>query len=185
MGQTLKIHDRRAKDLLKAGEYAAIEVDDPYEAGGKIVTTRQLRNDPLARLHTRSQIDEAQYCAGREYQRIWERTECGARAIDPTKEKVDGGMLPEALKASRMAAFDKLADADKELGKQASRIIYDVLVRGLTIELLIAERGLSGQWQMRIYGKKFRDGLDRLARHFGFSNGENHESSSGSDHNHY
>lgn len=168
----MKIHDRRARDVLTAGEYSAIEVDDPYEAGGKIVTTRQLRGDPLARLHDRGQIDDAQFLAGRKYQQIWERTECGARAIDPTKEKVDGGLLPEALKESRMKAFQQLDGVKSLLGKADSGVIYDILARGLTIEAVLEERGLFGQWQARIYGRKFRDCLDLMAKHFGFSNGE-------------
>src|ERR1700682_3952999 len=63
-----KIHDRRSRDLLRNAEVAAIEVDDPLglDPGDKIVTLRSIRNDPLARLHTHRQIDEAQYQGGRE-----------------------------------------------------------------------------------------------------------------------
>lgn len=71
------IHDRRSTDTLAAGQYAAIEVDDPYEQGEKIVVLRQLRSDPLARLHSHHQIDDAQYHAGRCYQRDWEVAERG------------------------------------------------------------------------------------------------------------
>jgi hypothetical protein len=62
-----KIHDRRSRDLLRNAEVAAVEVDDPLglDPGDKIVTLRSIRNDPLARLHTHRQIDEAQYQGGR------------------------------------------------------------------------------------------------------------------------
>ena len=45
-----KVHDRRARDLLRNAEVAAVEVDDPLglEPGDKIVTLRSIRNDPLA-----------------------------------------------------------------------------------------------------------------------------------------
>ena len=58
-----KGHDRRSRDLPRNAEVAAVEVDDPLglEPGDKIVTLRSIRNDPLARLHTHRQIDEAQY----------------------------------------------------------------------------------------------------------------------------
>jgi hypothetical protein len=61
--KSAKVHDRRSKDLPRNAEVAAIEVDDPLalEPGEKIVTLRSIRNDPLARLHTHRQIDEAQY----------------------------------------------------------------------------------------------------------------------------
>ena len=52
-------------------------VDDPYEPGAKIVTLRNLRDDPLGRLHDRNQIDEAQFQAGRRFQADWERAEKG------------------------------------------------------------------------------------------------------------
>jgi hypothetical protein len=62
----VKIHDRRSRDLPRNAEVAAVEVDDPLalEPGEKIVTLRSIRNDPLARLHSHRQIDEAQYRAG-------------------------------------------------------------------------------------------------------------------------
>jgi hypothetical protein len=58
-----KVHDRRSQDLPRNAEVAAVEVDDPLglEPGDKIVTLRSIRNDPLARLHSHHQIDEAQY----------------------------------------------------------------------------------------------------------------------------
>src|SRR5258705_11251100 len=88
-----KIHDRRSRDLPRNAEVAAIEVDDPFglEPGEKIVTLRSIRNDPLARLHTHRQIDEAQYQGGRAFQSDWEKAERGPQAVDPTRDYVDGG----------------------------------------------------------------------------------------------
>jgi hypothetical protein len=64
-----KAHDRRATDFnLGIGKYVApIEVDDPLEAGGTLIVMRSTRNDPLAGLHARRFIDEAQYQAGRAF----------------------------------------------------------------------------------------------------------------------
>jgi hypothetical protein len=55
-------HDRRARDLPLNAEVAAVEVDDPLglEPGDRIVALRSTRGDPLAKLHTHRQIDEAQ-----------------------------------------------------------------------------------------------------------------------------
>jgi hypothetical protein len=82
-----KVHDRRSRDLLRNAEVAAIEVDDPLalEPGEKIVTLRSIRNDPLARLHSHRQIDEAQYQGGRAFQDDWEKAERGPQAVDPTR----------------------------------------------------------------------------------------------------
>jgi hypothetical protein len=93
----MKIHDRRSKDVLRNRHVSIIEVEDPYERGEMIVVSRQLRGDPLGRLHAHGQIDQAQYNAGRAFQFDWETAERGARAIDPTKEAVDGGQMPEPI----------------------------------------------------------------------------------------
>jgi hypothetical protein len=63
----IKAHDRRSRDLPLNAEVAAIEVDDllALEPGEKIVTLRSIRNDPLGRLHSHRQIDEAQSQGGR------------------------------------------------------------------------------------------------------------------------
>ena len=88
-----KAHDRRARDLLRNAEVATVEVDNPLalEPGEKIVALRSIRNDPLGRLHSHRQIDEAQYQGGRAFQADWEKAERGPRAVDPTREYVDGG----------------------------------------------------------------------------------------------
>src|ERR1700741_4054229 len=86
-------HDRRSNDLPRNAEVPAIEIDDPLglEPGEKIVALRSIRNDPLGRLHSHHHIDEAQYGAGRAFQDDWEKAERAPRAVDPTREYVDGG----------------------------------------------------------------------------------------------
>src|SRR5882762_8725330 len=53
---TSPVHDRRSSDLLRNAQVGIIEIDDPYEHGGKLLALRSTRNDPLARLHDRRQI---------------------------------------------------------------------------------------------------------------------------------
>jgi hypothetical protein len=91
-------HDRRAQDLPRNAEVATVEIDNPLglEPGEKIVALRSIRNDPLGRLHSHHQIDEAQYRGGRAFQDDWEKAERGPRAVDPTREYVDGGQAPRA-----------------------------------------------------------------------------------------
>src|SRR3569833_1982878 len=89
---TVKIHDRRAKAPKIAGAITAV-VDDPYGTipGEKIAVTRAIRDDPLAEFHARKQIDDAMMAAGRTWHQHHENSEIGGvRAIDPTKEAVDG-----------------------------------------------------------------------------------------------
>lgn len=159
----MTVHDRRSKDTLAAGQYAPVEVDDPYEKGEKIVVLRQLRLDPLARLHTHHQINDCQYTAGRCYQRDWEVAERGARAIDPTREAVDGGRLPEPLTDRQAKARKRLIAVRGELGRAMRPLMDGVLIERRTIEAFTVLQGRAGARWANYYGKMFRDGLDVLA----------------------
>lgn len=165
----MTLHDRRSTDTLAAGQYASVEVDDPFEAGEKIVVLRQLRCDPLARLHSHHQIDECQYHAGRCYQRDWEVAERGAKAIDPTKEAVDGGVIPEPLTDQQAKARKRLMRVRVELGRIVLPVMDRVLIEGWTVEKFSLLQGRSSPRWQNYYGKMFRDGLDVLAVEYGLS----------------
>lgn len=164
-----QVHDRRSTDTLAAGQYAPIEVQDPYAPDEKITVLRQLRSDPLARLHAGSHIDDAQYMAGRSYQRDWELAERGARAIDPTKEAVDGGQLPEPLSDSQAAARMRLIGVKASLGRKMHAVAHAFLIDGGTTEQIGRAEDRSGHRWANYYGKMLRDALDTLAVEYGFA----------------
>lgn len=159
-------HDRRATDALAAGQYASIDVADPMalNPGDKITVLRQLRGDPLARLHSHHQIDEAQYHAGRCYQRDWEVAERGARAIDPTREAVDGGRMPEPMTDGQGRARIRLVEIERALGRNMHKVAHAVLIEGLTMETLALRmfNRAGARWE-NYYGRIFRDALEVLA----------------------
>jgi hypothetical protein len=166
-----KIHDRRSQDLPRNAEVAAAEVDDPLalEPGEKIVTLRSIRNDPLARLHSHHQIDEAQYQGGRAFQDDWEKAERGPRAVDPTREYVDGGRAREPITERQRKAVLRLNHVMRELGADGAALVHDVLVHGMTMEQIGQRRDLRGQRWMDYFAKRFRECLDRLALVYGFA----------------
>lgn len=169
--KSAKIHDRRATDLPRNAEVAAIEVDDPLalEPGEKIVTLRSLRNDPLGRLHSHRQIDEAQYRGGRAFQDDWEKAERGPRAVDPTRDYVDGGRAREPITERQRKAVLRLNRAERELGADGSALVHDVLIKGLTMEQVGQRRELRGQRWIDYFARRFRECLDRLALVYGLS----------------
>ena len=166
-----KIHDRRSRDLLRNAEVAAIEVDDPLglDPGDKIVTLRSIRNDPLARLHTHRQIDEAQYQGGRAFQDDWEKAERGPQAVDPSREYVDGGQRREPITERQRKAVLRLNRAEHELGADGSALVHEVLVLGMTMEQIGERRGVHGQRWIDYFARRFRECLDRLALLYGFA----------------
>jgi hypothetical protein len=166
-----KVHDRRSQDLLRNAEVAAVEVDDPLglEPGDKIVTLRSIRNDPLARLHTHRQIDEAQYQGGRAFQDDWEKAERGPRAVDPSREYVDGGQRREPITERQRKAVLRLNRAEHELGAVGSALVHDVLILGMTMDQIGQRRGVQGQRWNDYFARRFRECLDRLALLYGFA----------------
>lgn len=165
------VHDRRTSDLVRGAEVATIEVDDPLalEPGDKLTLMRSTRDDPLAKLHSRSQIDDAQYWGGRAFQADWEKAERGPRAIDPSKEAVDGGQLPEPITEGQRRATLRLNRAMRDLGADGAAITQEVLVHRLTTAQIGHRRGLTGERWEKYFGNRFRECLDRLAMVYGFA----------------
>ena len=158
-----KVHDRRSRDLPLNAEVASIEVDDPLalEAGEKIVALRSIRNDPLARLHSRGQINEAQYRGGRAFQNDWERAQRGPQAVDPTREYVDGAQAREPITEGQCKAALRC--------RRAASPAPESLVDGMTMEQVGQRRGLVTQRWKDYFSRRFQECLDRLALIYGFA----------------
>src|SRR6202171_1470023 len=140
-----------------------------WSPGDKIVTLRSIRNDPLARMHTHRQIDEAQYRGGRAFQDDWEKAERGPRAVDPAREYVDGGQAREPITEGQRKAVLRLNRAERELGADGSALVHDVLVQGMTMEQVGQRRGLRTQRWHDYFSRRLRECLDRLALLYGFA----------------
>jgi hypothetical protein len=165
------VHDRRSRDLPHNAEVAAVEVDDPLalEPGEKIVALRSIRNDSLGRLHSHRQIDEAQYQGGRAFQNDWEKAERGPRAVDTTREYVDGGERREPITEGQRKAVLRLNRAERELGADGSALVHEILILGMTMEQVGMRRGLRTQRWNDYFARRFRECLDRLALMYGFA----------------
>lgn len=166
-----KAHDRRSRDLPRNADVAAVEVDNPLalDSGEKIVALRSLRNDPLGRLHTHHQVDEAQYQGGRAFQSDWEKAERGPRAVDPSRDYVDGGQMREPITEGQRKAVLRLNRAERELGADGSALVHDVLVRGMTMDQIGQRRGLVTQRWRDYFSRRLCECLDRLALIYGFA----------------
>jgi hypothetical protein len=165
-------HDRKATDLHHTVLIDLIEVDNPLaiDPGEKIEVVRNLRDDPLGRLQSRRQIDDAQFHGGRAFQRDFETAERGPRAIDPSKEAVDGGLMPEAITEGQRKAAIRLAGVYRKLGQDGSSLIHAVLIHGSTIAGVANSRGFGGKRWEEYFGMRFRECLDTLAKFYGFAN---------------
>lgn len=165
------VHDRRATEFNRGigSHIAVMEIADPYEEGGVIVAVRSTRDDPLAWLHSRSFIDEAQYHGGRAFQADFEQAERGPRAIDPSKEAVDGGQMPEPITDGQQKAAKRLGQVYRELGADGSALAHDVLIHSKTYAQISASRGLDGERWEKYFGMRFQEVLNTLATVYGFA----------------
>jgi hypothetical protein len=166
-----RVDDRRSRDLPRHAEVAPVEVDNPLalEPGEKIVALRSIRNDPLGRLHSHRQIDEAQYQGGRAFQDDWEKAERGPRAVDPTREYVDGGQMREPITEGQRKAVLRLNRAERELGADGSALVHEVLIQGMTMEQVGQRRELCTKRWLDYFARRLRECLDRLAVIYGFA----------------
>jgi hypothetical protein len=165
-------------------EIAIRRVDDPWPDNSyvpkidpktKILQVRQqrevtvnVRTDMLTWLHARGHIAEHQYLAGKRFCGLLEREGiAGARAVDPTREPVDGNPPRGEPLVRSMEAAELLSEAQSTVGSRA----YSWLRH-----MLIADPGetISGYEQANWRRRKRTNGrlrkcLDRLARLWKFA----------------
>jgi Domain of unknown function (DUF6456) len=141
-------------------------VVDPYD-GKPIEVTASLRDDPLARLHTRKQLAPHLHAAGLEMQRTFEAAEiAGVRGMDFSREPVDcSGGHREPYSDRHRRAADKLANARGRLSREDFAILKLVLGERLFISQVAAHRG----WSDKEASLKFKNALSQLAELWGFS----------------
>lgn len=159
-------YDRHSTDEPQNVMLRAVSVDDPYERGAKIVAIANIRDDPLGRMHARDQIDDAQYAAGREYQRLWEHAEIvGVKAMDTTKEPVDGGAVtPDPFTDKQRAAMRTLDRLGRELGQEGEALCRLVLVERKYLGVIAESYGVRiSDRSTRYFGMRFRECLETLA----------------------
>ena len=91
------------------------------------------------------------------------------KAVDPTRDYVDGGQMREPITEGQRKAVLRLNRAERELGADGAALVHDVLVQGMTMEQVGERRGLRAQRWKDYFVRRFRECLDRLALIYGFA----------------
>ena len=169
--QAEKVYDRMSADLPINSVVSVAIVADPYSTvGERIQVLRSIRDDPVAGMHARGQVDDAQLAAAREWQRFYEGSEVGSiRAIDPAKEAVDGGRMQDPISDRQIRASAEMAKADKRLGYDGKMLVMDILGRRLSIREAAERRGEFTRSGWEYTGRRFRECLESLAVLWGFA----------------
>jgi hypothetical protein len=155
------VHDRRAEILPFQDTGVAVDVvEDPYGVG-KISVLRSTRDDPLAGMRARGFIDDAQFAAGRHWQQCWEDAQIGQiRAVDTTKEPVQGGPTCTPFTDKQREAFRELQLASVILGYEGDMIIREVLAQRMSLK----DVGLKHHRPKKYIGMRFREALESMAK---------------------
>ncbi len=159
-----QVYDRQVTEKSKALKMAMlieVEMKDPY--GDDVTVMRATRDDPLGKLYARRQIGEAQYRGGLAFQDDFECVERGAQAVDPSKPYVDCSRGPDGISEAYSRALARLNQVQRSLGLIGSKLTHAVLIDRQTIEQFCGYHGIDGQYQLRFYGRRFRECLDELA----------------------
>ena len=167
-----KIHDRTSTDLPINAIVVPAIVDDPYETGAKLRAWRNVRDDPVAHMRHRNQLDDAQFNSARLWQAYREASTIGGanlRAIDPTREAVDGGRFKEPFIDGLSKALAELARANFALEPYDVSLVYDVLARNMTITEIAKARSVTSGRQISYLMERFRGALDTLAKLWGLA----------------
>ena len=166
-----QVHDRRAREVNRGskGHLVEVEVDDPYDSGAKIATLRSVRDDPLADHFSRGHIDQAQYAAGREFQKCFGICERGPRAMQMV-EAVDGSPASETLTDEQLRAGKWLAKCYLKLGTDGTLLVHDMLIYNRTTRQIAGSRGMKGHDWERFFARRMFECLNTLAVVFGFAN---------------
>jgi hypothetical protein len=144
----------------------------PQRPTAKVVVN--LRDDPLGRMFARHQVDNAQYNAGRAFQRLWDIASVGNIAVaDLLRPKVDGGRVPDPISAGRIMATKQLRSVERTVTDQHGfaglSVTRSVLTGGCSVDKAARDFGAKSALERRWWGLLLRKCLDVLARALGFA----------------
>ena len=129
---------------------------------------RALKDDPVGRMHSHHQIDEAQYKAARAFQEAADQATLGAvRRVDWTRTPVSGGTPPDPLPESRQKAMRWVRVAEEAAvrrhGAEGLGLTRAVLCDRQSVEQTARLRGAESDREVWFWSRLFRRRLDVLA----------------------
>ena len=132
--------------------------------GGRSVTVN-MGESPLAWLHSRGHLTDAQFAAGECLSRDWERAQLSPAITmrwDPIRVQGGGGEVSLSASERQLAARARFDGAVTAAGPGLSDILWRVVCAGETLP--VAERGLA--WPVRSGKLVLRLALDRVAGYY-------------------
>ncbi len=164
--------------MLQQAALREIEIENPYFSPSapaeqrRIKAVQSLRDDPLGLMHSRKQVSDSQYRAGRRWQALWAAKEVGGvRSIDLTQTPVDGSPMGfTGLSERQRQAMKEVEHLQDILGRDGYALVCGVLVDKHTIrEIADAGSRMPGKATTTYVGHRFRECLSTLAKAMGYA----------------
>jgi len=165
-----------------AFELGVMEIENPYftrdhkesETNPKRITVPvNKRHDVIMFLRSKKVIDEAQFRAGMKFRALLERAGArGARAMDYTREHVDGGSAWPDTDVRAIDAANQLAALYNVIGKTDYPLLEQLIITNSSIAdvaKLWDTKGRDLAFMRRYLSRRVRDALDLAAKHWGFA----------------
>jgi hypothetical protein len=153
----------------------SVYVDNPYyskahdgEGANPLKTKAQIniRESAITTLSARRLIDDSQKAAADKFRGLWEAMGgAGSGSFDYSREHVDGGGAREPLTERQIRAGKELKIAQEVLGVRAYDIMSKIAGQGYAIQELA-----KSQRERHTLTDYLKDGLDELARTWGYAN---------------
>lgn len=185
------VHDLVRADVPRGPDIEITEMRNPYvvsedavwdSARGEWTVPRRppirviqsFKCDPIGKMFARKQIDEREHDAARRLQRLHDDAQIGViRAVDPGREAVDGGSLPEVLTDRQQRAIRKIRLVERAIcekhGKQGLSVLNGVLIEKRTVDQFAAIYGYHPPSPKKIdyWRALFRECLHTLGAELG------------------
>ncbi len=129
------------------------------------------RESSIAAMRARGQIDDDQLEAAERFRKIYEMSgQGGVKALDWTKERVDGGRVTDGLPATRMDALTQLNGLEKVLGKFPYALCVHIVGERKSIKRAAMDMrgGDLTKDEIKNFGWLLRQSLDSLAILWGY-----------------
>jgi hypothetical protein len=122
-----------------------------------------IRESPLGLLAAKGLLTAAQLKAGSQFRALWEQLGSSIKAMDYSKDPVDGGGMSEPISIRQMQAGLDLKECRKVLGPRH----YDVLVKVLGQGIEVSKLGKTRR-ERDTYMDYLKHALEDLAEHWGY-----------------
>lgn len=136
----------------------------------KIRAAFNSKESPVMWMHARNWVTDSQAMAATEFRRLYEMCGgAGARAIDFTKEPVDGGGYIDPISDRRMDAAKELMQVQHRLGRSGYDLVERVCGQLFFIKQVAAQyRNSSSKRYETKLANQLKDCLDVLAIDWGY-----------------